>query len=158
MDLLIETGILFQLMQISSKQHDSVRNAFRILKERDANLFITTQNIMEFMSVVTRPIEKNGLGLTLEEARKYMLELLSTFSLLQDTPTVLDEWLQIIINTNLSGHQFYDAKLVAIMKANGIKHILTTNPIDYKFYSGIIALTPEDIITSLDSEETEVKE
>jgi predicted nucleic acid-binding protein len=46
------------------------------------------------------------------------------------------------------GVQVHDARIAASMNAHGITHLLTFNSGDFKRFQGIIALSPQDVITA----------
>ena len=61
-----------------------------------------------------------------------------------DNPTVYSEWRQLVLNHKVSGVQVHDARLVAMMKAHDITHILTFNTSNFSRYAqiGITAVHP----------------
>jgi hypothetical protein len=44
------------------------------------------------------------------------------------------------------GVQVHDARLVALMMAHGLSHLLTLNPADFQRYPGITALSPSAVL------------
>ena len=55
-------------------------------------VYITPQNLYEFWVVATRPVERNGLGMTAAQTEVELTRLEAQFSLLPDTPAVYREW------------------------------------------------------------------
>ena len=51
-------------------------------------------------------------------------------------------WRKLIVAHSVKGKQVHDARLVALMKTNGIAHILTLNGGDFTRYPGIVAIDP----------------
>ena len=105
---------------------------------------MASQNFVEFWSVATRPVEVNGMGLDPEQAERLLARLESVFDLLPEPPTVHAIWRQLVIAHRVRGRQVHDARLVAVMLANGISHILTFNVSDFARYPGIVAIDPRD--------------
>jgi predicted nucleic acid-binding protein len=46
----------------------------------------------------------------------------------------------------VKGKQVHDARLVAMMEAHGITHILTLNGADFARYPGIVVIDPAGVI------------
>jgi len=49
----------------------------------------------------------------------------------------------------VSGIQAHDARTVAAMRVHGIANLLTLNAKDFRRFSGIIVLAPNDVLASL---------
>jgi len=71
--------------------------------------------------------------------------LTSLFRLLRETPVLYDEWLNLVETPGISEVQVYDARLAAIMRINGLTHMLTFNPDDLTRSPGITAAHPQDV-------------
>ena len=69
MSFLLDSNILVRLSQLESPQHPTANAAIMFLYSNSEKLFIVPQNIVEFWSVATRPVEKNGLGLSIPETK-----------------------------------------------------------------------------------------
>lgn len=67
-----------------------------------------------------------------------------------DTNLTYSEWRRLVVTYRVSGVQVDDARLVAIMKANGAAHILTLNVKDFTRYAseGIVPIDPNTISES----------
>ena len=76
-------------------------------------LCVAPQNVVEFWSVATRPVE------------------------------VLQTWRRIVVSQSISGKQAHDAHLVAMMQVHSIPTILTFNDGHFKRFPGITALNPK---------------
>jgi predicted nucleic acid-binding protein len=63
MSVLIDTNVLLRRAQPSQPFHNAVVESVARYLARDETVFFTPQNIIEFWSVATRPVENNGLGL-----------------------------------------------------------------------------------------------
>ena len=64
-------------------------SAINILLAREDELFVIAQNLIEFWAVATRPIDNNGLGLTIARATQELTKLKALFALLPDTAEIL---------------------------------------------------------------------
>ncbi len=144
---LVDTNILLRIAHRSDERYTLVRSCVNKLKKSGDLLQTTTQNFTEFWNVSTRPVDKNGLGLTLVETDDVLQDLESTFPLLPDSPNVYAEWRELVVNYGVSGVQVHDARLVATMLVHGVTHILTFNTSDFTRYTpkGIIAVDPAKV-------------
>ena len=144
---LVDTNILLRIAHRSDERNTLVRSCVNILKNKGDLLQTTMQNFAEFWNVSTRPIDRNGLGLTLVETDDLLRELESVIPLLPDLPSVYAEWRELVVNYGVSGVQVHDARLVATMLVHGVTHILTFNTSDFARYrsKGIVAVDPATV-------------
>lgn len=106
---------------------------------------MTPQNLIEFWNASTRPRDRNGLGLTPAEASYEVDRIRSFFRFAEDTPAIFDEWLRLVREAGVSGVKVHDARLVAVMRAHGLTHLLTLNPQDFARYTGISVVEPRQL-------------
>ena len=144
---LVDTNVLLRFVQRSHPLHPIARAAVRKLRRGGHQLLVTSQNCIEFWNVATRPINKNGLGLTATDADRLLRLVERLFPTLPDTPAVYPEWRRLVVTLDVLGVQVHDARLAAAMKANGVTHILTFNADDFTRYAseGIVAADPATV-------------
>ena len=144
---LVDSNILLGYAGRTHTMHRIVRDAVRTLHADGHALQVVSQNFVEFWSVATRPVVRNGLGLTLAEAEWQLRLVERVFPMLDDSPKVYPEWRRLVVAHGVSGVKVYDARLVAFMLANSITHILTFNTADFKRYSpeGVVAVDPRTV-------------
>ena len=94
---------------------------------------------------MTRPISRNGLGLTTAEAEREVQAFEMGMSLLPDSEAVYREWRRVVVRYNVSGVQVHDARLAAAMYVHGLSHILTMNIADFVRFDGLTALHPSNV-------------
>ena len=145
MNYLADTNILLRLIQILSLHHAEAKTAVDKLLKRGDTLFITLQNVSEFWNVCTRPLDKNGLGLSIAQTDSELLIIEQVFDILPDKIEVYRNWRELVVNYLVSGIQVHDAKIVAAMKAHNIQNLLTFNAKDFKRYTDIKAIEPKDV-------------
>jgi len=142
---LLDTNIVLRFTDTNSSQYDLVINAIsQILKEGD-QCFITSQVVIEFWVVATRPIAVNGLGWTVEETEQAVKMLINQFKLLEETPNIFLLWLNLVTTHNISGKHTHDLRIQAVMLAHNISHILTLNPKDFIKIEGIHIIHPTSL-------------
>jgi predicted nucleic acid-binding protein len=93
---LVDTNILLRITRRTDPQHKVVDTALARLAGQGATLHYTHQNIAEFWNAMTRPIARNGLGLTTAEAEREVETIESGMSLLPDNEAVYREWRRIV--------------------------------------------------------------
>lgn len=117
-------------------------NALGVLRQRGEDYYLTSQNLIEFWRTCTRPIDRNGLGMTIAQAEAELTRLENLFPILPDTPEIYPEWRRLVVTYNVMGVNVHDARLVAAMLVHGLTHILTFNTSDFARYSEITAVHP----------------
>lgn len=143
MRILADTNILLRRIHRKHPQHRQTKEAITRLAERGDVLCVTTQNLIEFWAVCTRPIANNGLGLLPAQAIRVLSRIESlTLRLSDDTDTVYAQWKTLVADHGVSGKKTHDARLIAAMNVHGVTHILTFNIKDFERYPGIIAIDP----------------
>jgi predicted nucleic acid-binding protein len=145
MSYLVDTNILLRLVQKNSPMHPDVQRAIFMLKKQGELLYIIPQNLIEFWAVATRPLNSNGLGLSINEAVQETEKLKKIFILHLDTPAIFGEWESLIVKYQVMGKQVHDARLVAAMITHQITHLLTFNINDFKRFSEIIVVDPRSV-------------
>jgi predicted nucleic acid-binding protein len=139
---LIDTNLLVRLAVPEDPLNPASRHAVDTLDE--AGLFACSQNFVEFWNVATRPAKNNGLGLSIAVADKVMRRFELAFSRIPEPDEMYHHWRDLIVRFGISGSKVHDARLVAIMLANGISQILTFNVSDFRRYQvlGIRTVDP----------------
>ena len=94
---------------------------------------------------MTRPLSRNGLGLTIAEAERQVRAIEAGMTLLPDSEAGYREWRKIVVQHGVLGVQAHDARLAAAMLVHGVSHILTLNATDFKRFGGLTALHPSSI-------------
>ncbi|MDB9310473.1 hypothetical protein PN471_17950 [Aphanizomenon sp. CS-733/32] len=93
-------------------------------------------------------LDKNGLGLSINQAEEESEKLKKIFILELDTPQIFTEWesLSLVIKYQVMGKQVHDARLAAAMLAHNITHLLTFNVDDFKRVSDIVVVDPRSVV------------
>ncbi|MBD2132529.1 MULTISPECIES: PIN domain-containing protein [unclassified Sphaerospermopsis] len=146
MKYLVDTNILLRLVQKNSPMHLDTQRAIVTLKKQGNFLCIIPQNIIEFWAVATRPLDKNGLGLSITQAEEESEKLKKIFILELDTPQIFTEWESLVIKYQVMGKQVHDARLVAAILAHNITHLLTFNVDDFKRFADIVVVDPRSVV------------
>lgn len=107
------------------------------------------QNLYEFWAVATRnaggsPGGQNGLGMSPEQADRWLNFFQRRFSLLTDREDLHVHWQKLVSKHAIKGFRSHDARLVAAMESYGINRLMTFNAADFKDFS-ITILSPTSI-------------
>ncbi len=143
---LFDTNILLRLSDRISANYALARDATYILIEQGHKCCLTSQIIIEFWVVATRPTEVNGLGWTPERTKNQINQFLTRFTVLEETPEIFTLWFQLVTDYNIKVKRTHDIRLLAVMKAHSITHLLTFNPDDFVPLPNIIILQPQDLL------------
>lgn len=142
---LVDTNILLRMTRRSDPQHEIVNRAIFRLASDSTSLCYTHQNIAELWNAMTRPVARNGLGLSVADAEREVRAIESGMTFLADAESVYREWRRIIVQHSITGVQVHDARLAAVMYVYGISHVLTLNVADFSRFSGLNALHPSAV-------------
>jgi predicted nucleic acid-binding protein len=123
-----------------------VRTAIDRLIDLGEDLYITPQNLVEFWNTATRPLERNGFGMTPAETALEIARLERFFLIAPDTPAIYPTWRDLVTTVAVSGVQVHDARLVAVMRVHSLTHILTLNVTDFTRYPDIVVVHPQSLV------------
>ena len=145
MAVLLDTNILLRVLQPQSPHAPIAERALSVLRFRNEELHITSQNLIEFWAVATRPVAENGLGFSTDQAIGHLRALRRLFALLPEVP-LQNEWERLATTYGAYGKNAHDARLVAAMIVHGLSSILTFNGTDFIRYKNISVLDPRTIV------------
>src|SRR5256884_2399024 len=143
---LADTNILLRFLLLNDPAYPAIRQAVRTLKARGEQIVATPQNMAEFWNVCTRPITvRGGLGLSVAATEMRLRLLERHFPVLPDSPAIYEKWKTLVLAHNVRGVNVHDARLVAAMMIHGVTHMLTSNVKDFRRYSDIHVVEPNQI-------------
>jgi predicted nucleic acid-binding protein len=145
MKYLLDTNILLRLIELKHAQHKEAKESLKKLRRQNYTFYILLQNISEFWNVCTRPLDKNGLGLSIAKTDSHLKRFERFFTVLPETEEVYKNWRELVVNYSVSGVKVHDAKIVASMKAHDIQNLLTFNAKDFNRYTDIKAVEPKNV-------------
>src|SRR5579863_9730950 len=117
---LIDTNILLRMTRRSDPQHKLVDTALARLAGQDTMLHYAHQNISELWNAMTRPLDRNGLGMSVDDAELEVRAIESGMILLPDGEAVYHEWRRLVQQHRVLGVQVHDARLAAIMHVHSV--------------------------------------
>jgi predicted nucleic acid-binding protein len=146
MAYLIDTNILIRMAKRNDPGRPLALKALRELNRRNEDLCYTTQVMVEFWNVCTRPpTARDGLGLTLDATERKAKLIEKRFRLLPESLATHQEWRRLVKLHHVKGVQVHDTMLAAVMNVYGITHLLTFNKPDFKRFGGFDVVSPADV-------------
>lgn len=146
---LADTHLLLRLADPASPQHPLATQALARLFGQGDEVYLTPQNFIEFWAVATRPVDANGLGWSKERTAREVTDLQARFPLLPDSPEVFARWLDLVKQLPIHGKCVHDARLVAVLRAHAVEHLMTFNVSDFVAFSSIVSLVdPHSLATA----------
>ena len=150
MPYLIDTNIFLRVAKRNDPERQNYLEALQRLAAHREDLCYTTQILVEFWNVCTRPASaRGGLGLSLQATERKVRLIEKRFRFLPESAATHQEWRRLVSAHAVAGVQVHDTMLVAVMTVHNITHLLTFNKGDFKRFSGILALTPAEVIQAL---------
>jgi predicted nucleic acid-binding protein len=145
MNALVDTSFLVRLRQPGTPLCHLCESALKRLLERGDALYLCAQTAIEFWSVATRPKNANGLGLTPGDAETALREAEVWCEWLLEPGDIASRWRKIVNRHGVIGRPVHDARLIALMEAYGLAHLLTLDEGDFTRYTNITVLHPNDV-------------
>jgi predicted nucleic acid-binding protein len=142
---LVDSNILLRWVKPDHSDYPTIVSAIEGILQRQGVLCYTSQNLAEFWNTSTRPVDRNGYGLSPGETDRRAKFFENRLRLLPDSLAVHEEWRKLLVTHSVSGVQVHDARLVAAMRVHGLKHILTFNDKGFARYTDIQADYPRAI-------------
>jgi predicted nucleic acid-binding protein len=145
MPYLVDTNLLLRAAQPQHPMNPAATQALEALRRRGEQPCVIPQNLIEFWAVATRPIERNGLGMTAGQAEAEITQLEALFRVLPDAAEIYPEWRRLVTTHAVLGLNVHDARLVAAMKVHHLTHLLTFNVADFRRYGEITVVSPDEL-------------
>jgi predicted nucleic acid-binding protein len=144
---LLDTNILLRMSKSDDPHHPMISAALRALVAQGAHFCFTSQTLGEFWNASTRPLDKNGLGLSVRETDRVARVIEQDFEFLPDSREVHDRWRQLLVAHEVKGVQVHDARLAASMYVHGVNQLLTVNTGDFQRFKGLRVMHPAEVIS-----------
>ena len=142
---LLDSNILLRISKSDDPQYFAIGHALHVLVGQGRRLCYTSQTLGEFWNASTRPLDKNGLGLSVAETDRLARVIERDFEFLPDGQEVHDRWRSLLIAHNIQGVQVHDARLAASMYVHGVGQLLTINVRDFRRFDGLRILHPAEL-------------
>src|SRR5579863_9312518 len=98
---LLDSNILLRWVKPDHSDYSAIVSATDAILRRDGILCYTSQNVAEFWNTCTRPLDRNGYGLSPQETDRKARFFEERLRLLSDGPTVHEEWRKLLVTHNV---------------------------------------------------------
>jgi predicted nucleic acid-binding protein len=142
---LLDSNILLRISKRDDPQNAAISHALQALVGQGVRLCYTSQTLAEFWNAATRPLDKNGFGLSVAETDRLARVIERDFELLPDSREVHNRWRSLLVAHNIQGVQVHDARLAASMYVHGVGQLLTINVRDFRRFEGLRILHPAEL-------------
>ena len=143
---LVDSNVLLRWVKPNHSDYPAIISATDAILRGGGVLCYTSQNVAEFWNACTRPVDRNGYGLSPQETDRRARSFEEKLRLLPDSLAVHEEWRRLLVTHGVSGVQVHDARLVASMRVHEVKRILTFNEKDFARYKDIEAVHPRGVL------------
>jgi predicted nucleic acid-binding protein len=144
-EYLADTNVASRSVIPAAPQYPVIVSALdRLIRNGDV-VYVTAQVLVEFHAMATRPAAANGFGFPVTQAVLEARKIEAAFPRLPETDDIYHLWRTLVERYAIVGRQVYDARLVAVMLAHGVTHVLTNNAAHFRRFSEITAVEPADV-------------
>lgn len=140
-DLFVDTNILIYATDPVSPLNRTATDTLQHARATGIDLMISPQILREYLAAATR-VAITGRGSPIADILKNFRLFRTAFTVLADSPLVLDHLDRLVSSIAVAGKQVHDANIVATMQAYGIRHLLTHNTADFARFAHIITVMP----------------
>ena len=138
---IVDTNVLIYALDTAAPQHVAARALLNAAREDAATLFVTSQILCEFYSVMTNP-RRIARPRDAAEALTVLSEMLAFLHVLPVPDGTIDRLLDLLRRRPVTGSDVFDLHIVAAMQANGIGRIYTFNIADFEAFPELSVITP----------------
>jgi predicted nucleic acid-binding protein len=151
MAILVDTNVLLRVAEPTSVEHRECADAMNVLTgttRSELEPVFCAQVSIEFWVVATRPVNVNGLGMGAVEAAATLDGFEGMMRCLPEPADAQMRWRDVVDRFGALGKTAHDARLIAVMLANGVDQLLTLNTADFRRYvPAIRCLSPRDLLS-----------
>ena len=140
---IVDANVLAYAMNADASQHRFARFLLEAARDASTTLFVTSQILCEFYSLITN-IRRFPKAVSAAEAVRILSALLALpgLQVLPAPIPVVAGWMQLLQRHPVVGADIFDLQIVATMLANGIQRIYTFNPSDFEFFGELKVVVP----------------
>lgn len=133
---IVDTNVLLAATDEGRADHDAAIESLNAWPRIGLTAYTSGQILREYLSVATRPVAHNGLGMDRRAALANVRQLRARLHLLAENEKVADRLMELLDAVECTGKQVHDANVVATALVHGIDTIITLNVGDFARFSG----------------------
>src|SRR5450631_2053364 len=127
---IVDANVLVYAMDADAPQHAASRALLEAARDPSTTLFVTSQVLCEFYSIVTNS-RRVPQPRSSNDAMRAISSLLVFLRVLPSPASVVEVWLDLLCRHPVIGGEVFDLQIVATMQANGLERIYTFNARDF---------------------------
>ena len=128
----VDTNVLLAATDRSRPEHDGARQLLTRARRAGVHPCMSGQVVREYLSVATRPVAQNGLGMRPGDALGNVGVFRKRIALLVEDEEVCDRLCALVRATGVAGRRLHDANIAATMRRHGIGRLVTANAGDFE--------------------------
>lgn len=149
MRILVDSNVVLRLGDKGHAMHAEALAAIDRLDAHGHECLVVPQVLYEYWVVATRPLENNGLGMSVATTDAAIAQWITVFRLLLDERGVFAHWRELVATNDVKGKNAHDARLVAAMQRHGLTCLLSFNKPDFTRFTAINTFTPREVLVGL---------
>ncbi len=140
---LLDANVLVYAVNVDAPQHTASRALLEALRDPSTTLYVTSQILCEFYSIITNP-RRVAVASSPTEALGVISALLALPGLrvLPIPASAVAGWIELLRRHPVSGGDIFDLQIIATMQANGVLRIYTFNADDFKVFPELAVVIP----------------
>jgi predicted nucleic acid-binding protein len=138
--VVLDTNVLLAATDTARVEYSRAREALDEWPGRGTTLYTTGQILREYLSVATRPEERNGLGLSRVDSVANARAFCRRLRLLAENEKVSERLLALLDDVSCAGKQVHDANIVATMLVHGVDTLVTINTDDFARFEKLLRI------------------
>ena len=139
----LDANILAYAINADAPQHGASRALLEAARDPSITLYVTSQILCEFYSIITNPRRVAVATLPAEALRIISAMLaLPGLQVLPVPARAVAGWMELLQRHPVTGGDVFDLQIVATMQANGVQRIYTFNTNDFDVFPELAVVTP----------------
>ena len=140
---ILDANILAYAVNADAPQHAASRALLEAARNPSIALYVTSQILCEFYSLITNP-RRVAVASSPTEALRIISAIMALPGLhVLPTPArAVVGWMELLQRHPVTGGDVFDLQIVATMQANGVQRIYTFNTGDFEVFSELAVVTP----------------
>ena len=136
-----DTNVLVYALDANSPQHVTARALLEAARDRFATLYVASQMLCEFYSIVTNA-RRVAKPRTSAEALDAISDLLAFLNVLPVPAHAVEGWMNLVRRHPVTGGDVFDLQIIATMQASDLQCIYAFNTGDFETFAELSVLTP----------------
>jgi predicted nucleic acid-binding protein len=138
---IIDANVLVYAMDSDARQYAASRALLEAARDPATTLYVTSQVLCEFYSIVTNP-RRVPKPRSPAEALQTISGLLAFLHVLPIPARAVEGWMDLLRRRPVTGANVFDLQIVATMLANDVQRIYTFNAADFEVFPELAVVTP----------------